>query len=99
MLEGPNHNDLFPLVTQALPTIVSLLIEDGNIYVKQEASVALEATAEVIPKVYFQEPLFYNLLPNLIKSVEAPPRVSLHISKLWHFIGEEISKSGVGTFM
>mmetsp|Transcript_41693 Transcript_41693/g.37108 ORF Transcript_41693/g.37108 Transcript_41693/m.37108 type:complete len:152 (-) Transcript_41693:1010-1465(-) len=42
--------------------------------------------------MYFQDPLFYNILPELIKGIGSSPEISLHVTKLWHYIGEELAK-------
>lgn len=77
MLDGPSPQSLAQLVTQAIPTIVMLLANNQNMLVKESASIALERTAEIIPQVYFQEPLFSNIFLGLVSSIESHPRVKL----------------------
>lgn len=93
MLEGPSYENLEGLLTTALPIIAGFLANDNeNPYVRIEAAFALEATAEWVPAVYLQETLFMELLQILTKSIEFPPQISIHIAKLWHFLGEELTK-------
>jgi importin subunit beta-1 len=92
MLDGPSPKSLAQLVTQALPTITEILVKSNNLILQEEASVALERTAEIIPQAYFQEPLFSNINEGLTAAIQAHPRISLHITKLWHNLGEDIVK-------
>jgi hypothetical protein len=93
MLEGPTYDHLEGLLTAALPMIAGMLANDQeNPYVRIEAANALEATAEWVPSAYLQETLFMDLLQVLTKSIEFPPQISIHIAKLWHFLGEEIQR-------
>lgn len=75
MLDGPSPQSLAALVTQALPTITVILVQNQNIHVKEAAATALERTAEVLPQAYFQEPLFSNILPGLTQSIDFYPNV------------------------
>ena len=79
MLDGPSPQALAGLVTQALPTITNLLINSQNNAVKEAASEALERTAEIIPQVYFQDPLFSEILPGLTAGIELHPKVQFYI--------------------
>jgi len=92
MLDGPSPQSLGNLVTQALPTISNILINSNNLILQEEASTALERTAEIIPQAYFQEPLFSNISTGLTEAINTHPRISLHITKLWHNLGEDIVK-------
>jgi hypothetical protein len=53
MLEGPNQENLSKLVITALPEIFKLLNYDNDIFVRETASIALEATAELTPVFFF----------------------------------------------
>jgi len=92
MLDGPSFKSLAPLVTQAIPTITTILVKSDNRILQEEASIALERTAEIIPDAYFQEPLFSEVVPSLTNAIRTHPRISMHITKLWHHLGEEIMK-------
>lgn len=96
MLEGPSHENLSEMISIALPVIAKLLNYDNDILVREAASIALEATAEFTPNFYFQESLFMEIVPLLTKGIDSPPSVSLHVAKLWHFIGEEVVKRNAG---
>jgi len=75
MLDGPSPQSLGNLVTQALPTISNILINSNNLILQEEASTALERTAEIIPQAYFQEPLFSNISTGLTEAINTHPRV------------------------
>lgn len=75
MLDGPSHQSLVSWVTQAIPTITSILINYNNLSLQEEAAAALERTAEIIPQVYFQDPLFTDIYPRITSIIEAHPRV------------------------
>jgi len=92
MLDGPSPQSLGNLVTQALPTISNILVSVNNLILQEEASIALERTAEIIPQAFFQDPLFGNISEGLTAAINTHPRVSLHITKMWHNLGEDIVK-------
>lgn len=93
MLDGPSYDQLEGLLTTALPIIANMLgNSQENDYVRVEAAASLEATAEWIPGVFIQETLFMELLQILTKAIDFHPKISLHIAKLWHFLGEELVK-------
>lgn len=93
MLDGPTLQLLADLVTDALPAVGDILANENEAKViRLEASNALLATAENIPSVYLQEKLFLGILPILVKAVYAHPSISINISKLWQYLGEELGK-------
>lgn len=93
MLDGPSLQPLAELATEALPAIGDILANENEPHlIRLEASNALLATAENLPLVYLQETLFINILPILTKAVYAHPLISINISKLWQYLGEEFGK-------
>jgi importin subunit beta-1 len=92
MLDGPSHKELGPLVTQAIPTITKILMNYNKAIIKVEAATALERTAELLPDAFFQDPLFSQVVPDLTVAIRSHPRISMHVTKLWHHLGEEIMK-------
>lgn len=75
MLDGPSIQNLGPWVIQALPTITNLLLNNPNGHVKEEAAIALERTAEIIPQVYFHENTLSTVIVGLTTSIGGHPRV------------------------
>ncbi len=86
MLDGPSHDQLFPLVTQALPTINNLLMHSGNRVLQEISATALEKTAELIPAVFFQESIFTDAVREYAQALASDPRV-------FYFIKDCFAKS------
>jgi len=75
MLDGPGFKELLPLVTHAIPQITTILVKVNNRILQEEAAIALERTAELIPDAYFQEPLFSEVVPSLTNAIRSHPKV------------------------
>jgi len=83
MLDCPKPQSLAVFLSQALPTIADILFKSDSSILKQEASLALQKTVEVVPEVVFQGNLLDSMIPDLIASIKAPSKIAGNVAKFW----------------
>lgn len=82
ILEGPDPNNLKPLVEQAMPMLIELM-RDPSVVVKDTAAWTIGRVAELIPEAAINESYLKPLLEVLVEGLNAEPRVASNVC--WAF--------------
>ena len=82
ILEGPDPNNLKPIVEQALPMLIELM-NDSSVVVRDTVAWTIGRICELIPDSIIKTPTLKPLLDALIEGLKAEPRVASNVS--WAF--------------
>lgn len=82
ILEGPDPNNLKPIVEQALPMLIELM-NDSSVVVRDTVAWTIGRICELIPDSIIKTPTLKPLLDALIEGLKAEPRVAANVS--WAF--------------
>lgn len=82
ILEGPEPNNLKPLVEQAMPMLIELM-RDPSVVVKDTAAWTIGRVAELIAEAAINEAYLKPLLEVLVEGLNAEPRVASNVC--WAF--------------
>uniref|UniRef100_A0A8C4TLZ7 Karyopherin (importin) beta 1 n=1 Tax=Erpetoichthys calabaricus TaxID=27687 RepID=A0A8C4TLZ7_ERPCA len=84
ILEGPDLNQLKPLVIQAMPTLIELM-KDPSVVVRDTTAWTVGRVCELLPEAAINEVYLTPLLQCLIDGLSAEPRVASNVC--WAFSG------------
>lgn len=88
ILEGPELNQLKPLVIQAMPTLIDLM-KDRSVVVRDTTAWTVGRICELLPEAAINEVYLEPLLTCLIEGLGAEPRVASNVcwvrSTVHHF--------------
>ncbi|NXC45479.1 IMB1 protein, partial [Penelope pileata] len=82
ILEGPEPNQLKPLVIQAMPTLIELM-KDPSVVVRDTAAWTVGRICEMLPEAAINDIYLAPLLQCLIEGLSAEPRVASNVC--WAF--------------
>ncbi|KAA0710753.1 Importin subunit beta-1 [Triplophysa tibetana] len=82
ILEGPELNQLKPLVVQAMPTLIELM-KDPSVVVRDTTAWTLGRICDLLPEAAINEVYLAPLLQCLIEGLGAEPRVASNVC--WAF--------------
>lgn len=82
ILEGPNPQNLKPLVVQAMPMLIELM-RDTSVIVKDTAAWTISRVADLIAEAAINEAYLKPLLEVLVEGLTAEPRVAANVC--WAF--------------
>lgn len=82
ILEGPDQNQLKPLVEQAMPMLIDLL-KDPSVAVRDTTAWTVGRVCELIPDAIISEQYLNPLLHGLVEGLTAEPRVAANVC--WAF--------------
>ncbi|KAF6734972.1 Importin subunit beta-1 [Oryzias melastigma] len=82
ILEGPDLNQLKPLVIQAMPTLIELM-KDPSVVVRDTTAWTVGRICELLPEAAINEVYLAPLLQCLIEGLGAEPRVASNVC--WAF--------------
>ncbi|XP_071264102.1 importin subunit beta-1-like isoform X1 [Salvelinus alpinus] len=82
ILEGPELNQLKPLVVQAMPTLIELM-KDPSVVVRDTTAWTVGRICELLPEAAINEVYLAPLLQCLIEGLGAEPRVASNVC--WAF--------------
>lgn len=78
ILEGPDQNQLKPLVEQAMPMLIDLL-KDPSVAVRDTTAWTVGRVCELIPDAIISEQYLNPLLHGLVEGLTAEPRVAANV--------------------
>lgn len=78
ILEGPDPNNLKPLVEQAMPMLIELM-RDQSVVVKDTTAWTIGRVAELISEAAINEVYLKPLLEVLVEGLSAEPRVASNV--------------------
>ena len=82
ILEGPDPDQLKPLVEQAMPMLVELM-QDNSVVVKDTAAWTIGRVCELIPEAAINPNTLQPLLESLVTGLASEPRVASNVC--WAF--------------
>lgn len=82
ILEGPEPNQLKPLVIQAMPTLIELM-KDPSVVVRDTTAWTVGRICELLPEAAINDVYLTPLLQCLIEGLSAEPRVASNVC--WAF--------------
>ena len=78
ILEGPNPENLKPIVEQAMPMLIELL-KDPSVVVRDTAAWTVGRVCESLPEAVINEQYLNPLLHALVGGLDAEPRVASNV--------------------
>jgi len=90
ILEGPNPENLKPVVEQAMPMLIELL-KDSSVVVRDTAAWTVGRVCEILPDAVINENFLNPLLHAMVEGLTSEPRVAANVcwvstSPIWLFI-------------
>jgi len=78
VLEGPNPENLKPVVEQAMPMLIELL-KDPSIVVRDTAAWTVGRVCEILPDAVINEHFLNPLLHAMVEGLNSEPRVAANV--------------------
>jgi len=78
VLEGPNPENLKPIVEQAMPMLIELL-KDSSIVVRDTAAWTVGRVCEILPEAIISEHFLSPLLVAMVDGLTSEPRVAANV--------------------
>ena len=78
ILEGPDVNNLKPLVEQAMPMLIECL-KDQSVIVRDTGAWTIGRVCEILPEAIISEDHLRPLLLALVEGLESEPRVASNV--------------------
>jgi len=78
ILEGPNPENLKPVVEQAMPMLIELL-KDSSIVVRDTAAWTVGRVCEILPDAVINEHFLNPLLIAMVEGLNSEPRVAANV--------------------
>ena len=78
ILEGPNPENLKPVVEQAMPMLIDLL-KDQSIVVRDTSAWTVGRVCEILPDAVINEHFLNPLLHAMVEGLTAEPRVASNV--------------------
>jgi importin subunit beta-1 len=82
ILEGPNPENLKPVVEQAMPMLIDLL-KDTSVVVRDTAAWTVGRVCEILPDAVINEHFLNPLLHAMVEGLNAEPRVASNVCWVW----------------
>jgi len=78
ILEGPNPENLKPVVEQAMPMLIELL-KDSSIVVRDTSAWTVGRICEILPDAVINENFLNPLLHAMVEGLNSEPRVAANV--------------------
>jgi len=78
ILEGPNPENLKPVVEHAMPMLIELL-KDSSIVVRDTAAWTVGRVCEILPEAVINEHFLNPLLHAMVEGLNSEPRVAANV--------------------
>jgi len=78
VLEGPNPDNLKPIVEQAMPMLIELL-KDSSIVVRDTTAWTVGRVCEILPDAVINEHYLNPLLHAMVEGLSSEPRVAANV--------------------
>lgn len=95
ILEGPDPQNLKPLVEQAMPMLIELM-QDPSVVVKDTTAWTIGRVCELIPEAAITENYLKPLLQALVQGLNAEPRVAANVCWAFTSLAEAAYESAEG---
>lgn len=87
VLEGPDPNNLKPIVEKAMPMLIELM-SDQSVVVRDTVAWTIGRVCELIPDAVINENYLKPLLEALVKGLSAEPRVATNVCWAFNSLAE-----------
>eukprot|EP00123_Amoebidium_parasiticum_P016581 comp23506_c0_seq1/m.39386 comp23506_c0_seq1/g.39386 ORF comp23506_c0_seq1/g.39386 comp23506_c0_seq1/m.39386 type:complete len:883 (-) comp23506_c0_seq1:641-3289(-) len=87
ILEGPNPDNLTPIVTSALPTLTQLM-RDSSVHVKDTAAWTIGRVCEFLPQTALEHNALRALVEVLVTGMDDAPRVASNVCWAFNTLAE-----------
>ncbi|KAH9423852.1 Importin subunit beta-1 [Dermatophagoides pteronyssinus] len=87
ILEGPSQNQLIPIVTEALPTVINLT-HDSSVCVRDTTMWVLSVICQQVSEVIFKPDVLKLVLDVFIEGLKSEPRVAVHSCLAFNSLSE-----------